>query len=437
MEEGSSSEEEFIAPKAKSKRHGGVGWRTQAFAEPLTLQRSSAPVPVDAAAVDREPIGGPSKGWSGPSSPLPSPRAKTAFHVGGKRSVQPSFDAMRDEIRSPLTGVEVRDEKHKLRTFTQCFPALEAVSWLVKRYAMTRAEGVVFCQQLFDDGWLKCASSAATVFVDAADVFYQWVTIDPTPSSPPKRSPLSVRGLRSRVSSPSVLLGSRPMSGVNSTNTMGSAEKTTNSGLDLFNALPSIQPRKRSVHFLSLGKGISREILMTVPRFIATGADNPLLSAKELQKLDHLKCVSIRGLGLSNNVFLLCMGSTLKKLRHLEQLDVSENDLGIPTALQLLSNWGASNLRELRLCKTGLQSDCIEEDQFWSTVFGHVGTVKLRLLDISCNLLGDSSMPMLAKYLSLNNSLNSLLLDDNCLSPVAQQLLVLSLVRNITVKYRK
>ena len=209
----------------------------------------------------------------------------------------------------------------------------------------------------------------------------------------------------------------------------------SNSGIEFFSSLPSIQARKRSLRLLVFGKELVREIEMVAPRFLCTSNDNPLLATKELYSLgQQLKCLALRGLGLATDVFLLCMGASLN-MPFLEQLDLSDNVLGIAGVLHLFTGWMVPRLKEVRLCNTKLRSgeNVQEEEQLCNVLVGTT-MLKLRLVDVGCNMLADSGVPVLAKHLSINLTLETLLLDENCFSQSSQCILALALAQNVTLR---
>lgn len=49
-------------------------------------------------------------------------------------------------------GIEIRDRRHRLTVFAQCFVGREAVDWLVEREGLSRAEGTALGQRLLEQG---------------------------------------------------------------------------------------------------------------------------------------------------------------------------------------------------------------------------------------------------------------------------------------------
>lgn len=420
MESASSSS----SPPPPQRSPRGHVWKPAHLV--LPLDRSSAPLesitPADAPVSHLEPPRSP-KSWSSPSSPThsPRPKEKAVFSLGKNRSVRPSGDAIREAIMSSFDGVEVCDHKLKLRVFSQCFSASASLDWLQARFDFARDEALEFCQQLLDDGWMKSASGSSSRFTDSSEELFQWcserssATTSSTVSSSPQRSiPIFSRG------------GSRLRSSAGHDN-------PEDGPVMMSSSVPSFQRKKPSLQMLTFGAEPDKSFQLLEPSFSCRVTDNPLHVAKALQScsLRNLRSLSLRGLELSGDVFLLCMGPNLKQMRSLAKLDISENDLGFSFVRQLLENIDVSLLVDLRLQNVGLSSGTADESEFWTLL---CSGMKLNVLDVSGNELADGTIPILGKELSGNRSLHTLFLDETSISPSGQVVLVQTLLWNSSLK---
>ena len=426
MESASSSS----SPPPPQRSPRGHVWKPAHLA--LPLDRSSAPLqtttPAATPASHLEPPRSP-KSWSSPSSPThsPRPKEKAVFSLGKNRSIRPSADAIREAVMSSSDGVEVCDHKLKLRVFSQCFSASASLDWLQTRFDFARDEALEFCQQLLDDGWMKSASGSSSRFTDSSEELFQWCSERISSSSSSSASSLSAVASSPQRSIPIFSRGGSRL------RASAGHDNHEDGPVMMSSSMPSLQRKKPSLQMLTFGAEPDKSFKLLEPSFSCKVSDNPLQVAKALQScpLRNLRSLSLRGLELAGDVFLLCMGPNLKQMRSLAKLDISENDLGFSFIRQLLENVDVSQLSDLRLQNVGLNSGTADESEFWTLL---CSGMKLNVLDVSGNELTDGTIPILGKELSGNRSLHTLFLDETSISPSGQVVLVQTLLWNSSLK---
>ncbi len=88
-----------------------------------------------------------------PGVPTPKRSARISDEItmpaGERLETMPKFTAAQllDEMRG-LDGIEVRDRRHHLRQYPQCFVAADAVTWIANRWSVSRAVAVRIGERL-------------------------------------------------------------------------------------------------------------------------------------------------------------------------------------------------------------------------------------------------------------------------------------------------
>lgn len=379
---------------------------------PALVQRQSHGDVVQKGLLDEDSTRG--KAWL--SSPYLQREKRQSLSMGSNRSVRPSQASICSSMKK---GLAVRDAKYKLHKLTRVFSASSALDWLVLNVHMSRAESLVFCQELLDAGVIKAAMSHASRFTDSEDEFFQWAEeVEEVASS---SKPLVHLRRESFNSSPEKLGRSRfhrrsaPIlprrKSMGSSGILGAGRTAVKSHVigGPFPVLPTLSSRQE---------------------LKITRADS-ILSAMASAK-PNLTCVSIAGLGMTPAIFLSSFVPVLAKFHSLQTLDLSDNDLGIKTLVQWISALeGISSLAELVLVSTGLRDTGeVSENQLWSHLLGDKCVFQLRHLNVAKNDLGDACFAALAIHLCSNKSLTSLVLDENPVSQNGQALVMISLREN-------
>ena len=84
----------------------------------------------------------------------------------------PQIDKLVKDLTSCDGGLDIRDRKQRLRTFKQCFPGSELVTWLVeRRVALNRTEGVAVARFLQQRG-IVVHITRSHRFHDRSDYLY-------------------------------------------------------------------------------------------------------------------------------------------------------------------------------------------------------------------------------------------------------------------------
>lgn len=388
------------------------------------LPRSSAPHAVGHVDHSHEHHREQGASKSNPTSPHHSPRfaggEKGKLEVGKNRAVRPSVDVMREALMSMEDGVMEGENKFKFRTFEQSFVASKAIDWLGERYGMPRKEGIEFCQTLLDQGWMRHVAVSASRFLDSTEDLFVWcrereksgTSSSPPPATKPKQ--IFTRGMFGRSSAGS-----------------GGAD------LLLTSSAPSLTTKKKSMQCLTFGKEAPSlyQFIMEEPSFKVNTLENPLQVSKSLQTAStkHLKSVSLHGMQLAGDLFLLCMSPALRNLKGLSCLDLSENALEMQRLCVLFQEADfASNLKDVRLRATELRSGDEGEALFWDILLGRMQN--LEVLDVSRNRLTDASAAFIGQGLSSNMSIHTLFLDENYLTPLGQKVIVHGLVWNAQLR---
>ncbi|XP_022917370.2 1-phosphatidylinositol 3-phosphate 5-kinase [Onthophagus taurus] len=89
-----------------------------------------------------------------------------------------------EEICRPTTGIILRKQKYRLRTYSDCFLGSELVDWLIRQQkANTRIQACTFCQALLEGGYVESVFDSTT-FIDGF-ALYKLGIILPTELSQP------------------------------------------------------------------------------------------------------------------------------------------------------------------------------------------------------------------------------------------------------------
>ncbi len=244
---------------------------------------------------------------------------RAAFSVGKNRSVRPSADTMREAAMSVTDGVEVGDHRLRLRTYQQCFVAARCVDWLQERFEFARDEALEFCQQMLDDGWMKHSNGSASRFTDSAEELFQWC---------------QQRSMFVSSQNCSLPIFTRaPRGAIRSIDLEGSEERGSSI---LSSSFPNSPQQRKSLQKCLVEVDTIFELVE--PSFSTGASENRLQIAICLQCVPHLRnlrALSLNGLKLTGDVFLMCMSLTLKKMHSLEKLDISQNQLGASCVIRL------------------------------------------------------------------------------------------------------
>lgn len=124
---------------------------------------------------------------SGVLTPRRSPRipedvARSA-EVGSQSMPTLTTEQILAEMRG-LDGIDVRDRRHHLRRYPECFVAAEAVTWIAKRWSVSRAVAVRIGERLTALGYIEHVVSEHD-FADAY-LFFRFVASAHAPNTTPQ-----------------------------------------------------------------------------------------------------------------------------------------------------------------------------------------------------------------------------------------------------------